>query len=64
MPKLSRSVIMQALDQAPKADLSAAYQRRVVGGGGRPKTLRPCPKCGEMCGTRELRYDHICKKQS
>jgi hypothetical protein len=27
---------------------------RVNRSGGRPKLLKPCPKCGKSCGAREL----------
>ncbi len=26
----------------------------------RKKVLRPCPRCGQLCGARELKYDHTC----
>lgn len=35
-------------------------KRKTAGkGGGRPKVLRPCPRCGEMLGAAEMRA-HAC----
>jgi len=45
---------------------AAEYHRRIrLGKAGPPKVLRPCPKCGEPYGARELRQ-HIpqCDGQS
>ncbi len=59
--QLDRGTILAALDQADPRDLSAAFQRRIVmGRGGRKQVLRPCSKCGVLCGARELKYQHKC----
>lgn len=44
------------LTTIPDAPLySELGRRRAIAGGGRRKTLRPCPDCGAMLGAREMR---------
>jgi endogenous inhibitor of DNA gyrase (YacG/DUF329 family) len=44
------------------ASFAAIYsvsKRRTVGKStGRPKVLKPCPRCGQQVGTAEARYGH------
>lgn len=57
---------MTDLTEIPDADINKEYWRRIhakrvtVPGSGRQKKLRPCPKCGEQFGGREIRA-HIAK---
>jgi hypothetical protein len=55
--------IKKWLTSVPYKHLAAEVGRRNndkrrVHGGGRPKVLRPCPKCGVQFGARELASHH------
>lgn len=40
------------------AEVSRRNRERRKAPPGRKLKLRPCPKCGAMCGARELKYIH------
>jgi hypothetical protein len=43
------------------SQIASALARSGSETAGRPKTLKPCPKCGVMFGGRELRkHTHLC----
>lgn len=55
---------LQARLSEPRTEVDTAALRALmsaIGGtlsGESRKKLVPCPKCGAMCGVREMRYDH------
>lgn len=43
------------LSKIPDADILREAARRQGRRGGRPKVMRPCPKCGEVMGALKLK---------
>lgn len=54
-----QELITMLLDHGTPAVL-AGLVGRIMGAKSsrRQRVLRPCPKCGVLCGARELKYDH------
>lgn len=56
--------LSKPLTEESRAALQSLAGRIRALSAGAPRKLRPCPKCGVLCGARELKYEHCCTEKN